>query len=227
MLFAAGFGTRMGPLTAQQPKPLIPVAGKPLLDHAIALADAAGIATRVMNLHYLGDQLATHVAGQNIALSWERGQILETGGGLRAALPLLGPGPVLVLNTDAVWTGANPLCQLLNAWDEGRMEALLLLLPAAKATGHNGTGDFLCADDGRLRRAGGAPGQVYLGGQILRTETLADIGEASFSLNLVWDQMIARNRAFGLVHRGGWCDVGTPGGIALAESLLAKAEDAP
>lgn len=220
MLFAAGLGTRMGALTATMPKPLIPVAGKPLLDHALALADQAGITTRVANLHYLGDQIATHLAGRNVALSWEREQILETGGGLRAALPLLGHGPVMTLNTDAVWTGANPLQELAAAWDEARMDALLLLLPAAQATGHSGTGDFLRDGENRLARAKGAAGDVYLGAQIIRPDLLAQIPEKVFSLNLLWDKMIATGRAFGLIHQGGWCDVGRPDGITTAEALL-------
>lgn len=220
MLFAAGLGTRMGALTATMPKPLIPVAGKPLLDHALALADQAGITTRVANLHYLGDQIAAHLAGRNVALSWEREQILETGGGLRAALPLLGPGPVMTLNTDAVWTGANPLQELASSWDEARMDALLLLLPAARATGHSGTGDFLLDGENRLTRAKGLAGEVYLGAQIIRPDLLAQIPEKVFSLNLLWDKMIAQGRAFGLIHQGGWCDVGRPEGIATAEALL-------
>lgn len=225
MLFAAGLGTRMGVLTQSLPKPLIPVAGVPLIDHAISVADDAGIMRRVMNLHYKGDLLAAHVAGRNIGLSWESGQILETGGGLRAALPMLGSGPVLVLNTDAVWTGLNPLVQLLAAWDDAGMDALLLLLPVEKATGHLGTGDFLMTPEGRLSRAGGMPGLVYLGAQIIRTETLDGFPEAVFSLNRVWDRMIGLGRVFGLVHQGGWCDVGRPDGIASAESLLAKVDD--
>lgn len=220
MLFAAGLGTRMGALTATLPKPLIPVAGKPLLDHALALADQAGISTRVANLHYRGDQIAAHLAGRDVALSWEREQVLETGGGLRAALPLLGGGPVMTLNTDAVWTGANPLQELAAEWDDARMDALLLLLPAAKATGHSGTGDFLLDSENRLARAKGAAGKVYLGAQIIRPDLLAEIPEKVFSLNLLWDKMIARGRAFGLIHQGGWCDVGRPEGIATAEALL-------
>jgi NDP-sugar pyrophosphorylase family protein len=116
MLFAAGFGTRMGALTANRPKPLISVAGRPLIDHALAVADAAGVTDTVVNLHYLGDQITDHLQGRNLAFSWEREQILETGGGLKQALPQLGAGPVLTLNTDAVWTGKNPLSQLLQAW---------------------------------------------------------------------------------------------------------------
>lgn len=220
MLFAAGFGTRMGTLTAHRPKPLIPVAGKPLIDHALAIADAAGVRRIVANTHYLADQIAAHLAPRGVALSPERDRILETGGGLKAALPLLGGSPVLTLNTDAVWTGHNPLSQLMAAWDGARMDGLLLLLPADRARGHRGTGDFLVDAEGRLTRAMGAPAPVYLGAQMLRTEGLAGIGETVFSLNLLWDRMIAAGRLFGVIHDGGWCDVGRPDGIAEAEALL-------
>lgn len=225
MLFAAGFGTRMGDLTAHKPKPLIPVAGRPLIDHALNLAKTAGIESVVVNLHYLGDQLADHLKGRKIGLSWEREQILETGGGLRAALPLLGDGPVLTLNTDSVWTGKNPLMQLLSVWDTTRMDALLLLLPADKALGHSGGGDFALGKDGRIKRAKGEGTAVFLGAQVVRTEGLAGITEPVFSLNQLWDEMIAKGRAFGLIHQGGWCDVGSPAGIVLAEGLLARHED--
>jgi len=220
MLFAAGLGTRMGALTATRPKPLIPVAGKPLIDHALTLADRAGITRIVTNTHYLPDQIELHLAHRPIAISKEQPRILETGGGLKRALPLLADNPVLTLNTDAVWTGENPLTQLLAAWDATRMDGLLLLLPAHLATGHNGTGDFRMDEQGRLTRARGAQGPVYLGAQILRTDALADITEEVFSLNLLWDRMIATGRLYGLVHKGGWCDVGRPEGIALAETLL-------
>ncbi|NUB45328.1 nucleotidyltransferase family protein [Fertoebacter nigrum] len=222
MLFAAGFGTRMGALTADRPKPLLPVAGRPLIDHALQLADQAGIARKVVNLHYRGDQLAAHLASRpDVALSWEREAILETGGGLRAALPLLGTGPVLTLNPDVVWSGPNPLTTLLNAWNPARMDALLLLLPAGEAGRAPGKSDFLLDGDGRISRANGTDGVVYLGAQIIHTEGLANIHEQVFSLNRLWDRMIARGRAFGLIHPGGWCDVGTPAGIAAAEALLA------
>lgn len=224
MLFAAGFGTRMGALTASRPKPLIPVAGRPLIDHAIALARAAGAAPMVANTHYLADQIAAHLQGSGIHLSHEAGEILETGGGLRAALPLLGTGPVMTLNTDAVWTGDNPLTQLAAAWDDGRMDALLLLAQPEAARGHSGRGDFLLQEDGRLRRAAGSAAPVYLGAQIIRTEKLRDISQQVFSLNLLWDRMIAEGRAYGILHRGGWCDVGRPEGIAEAEALLAGAQ---
>ncbi len=219
MLFAAGFGTRMGALTRDRPKPLIPVAGRALLDHALDIAATPCVAHRVINLHYLGGQIAQHLQGQDIALSWED-PILDTGGGLRAALPLLGSGPVMMLNTDAVWTGANPLEQLAAAWDGARMDGLLLLAQPDQALGHKGAGDFLVDAQGRLSRAKGAAGPIYLGTQILRPDGLAAIDQQAFSLNLLWDQMIAQGRLYGVFHQGGWCDVGHPEAIPLAESLL-------
>jgi MurNAc alpha-1-phosphate uridylyltransferase len=218
ILFAAGLGTRMGALTRDRPKPLIPVAGKALLDHALDLCHPEIVSKTVANLHYKGDQIEAHLQGRDVALSWET-TLLETGGGLRAALPLLGTGPVMTLNTDAVWTGGNPLAELTAAWSQ-RMDALLLLTSVERAIGHTGTGDFLMDTDGRLRRANGAPGLVYLGAQIIRTEMLTDVTEQIFSLNLLWDRMIADGRAFGTIHHGGWCDVGQPSSIALAEGML-------
>lgn len=219
MLFAAGFGTRMGHLTAAMPKPLIPVAGKTLLDHA--LDQTAGLRS-VVNVHYLGDQIAKHLENRaNTALSWERDYILETGGGLRAALPLLGDGPVFTLNTDAVWTGPNPLKTLRNNWYGVRMDALLLLAPPLQITGFAGSGDFILAPDGRIARANGAPGLAYLGAQIILPRGIESIAQKAFSLNILWDQMIAEGRAFGVMHPGGWCDVGRPAGITQAETLLA------
>lgn len=219
MLFAAGKGTRMRPLTDGVPKPLIKVAGRSLLDHALLLARDAGCARIVVNTHHLADQIAAHLDGQNISLSHEP-VLLETGGGLRAALPLLGSGPVMLLNSDAVWTGANPLTALMAAWNPARMDGLLLTLPAVLATGHLGTGDFLTDKEGALTRASGRPGDVYLGAQILKTAGLHDIPDAVFSLNQLWDRMIANNRLFGLRHQGSWCDVGRPESLALAEDLL-------
>ncbi|MDZ4136506.1 MAG: nucleotidyltransferase family protein [Paracoccaceae bacterium] len=225
MLFAAGFGTRMGALTATCPKPLIKVAGRALIDRALDIADAAGVARRVVNLHYLGEQIAAHLAGRaDVVFSWERQAILETGGGLRAASPLLPPGPVFTLNPDAVWTGANPLAALRAAWEPARMGALLLLLPAAKARGTASSGDFTLDAQGRIVRAKGAAGMVYLGAQIVDPAGLADIPQAAFYLNLLWDKLIAEGRAFGLLHRGGWCDVGHPAGLAEAEAMLRGAD---
>jgi MurNAc alpha-1-phosphate uridylyltransferase len=222
LLFAAGFGTRMGTLTAERPKPLIPVGGRPLLDHALALVDGAGVTTRVVNAHYRADQIAEHLAGTNAAISLESPDILDTGGGLRAALPLLGPGPVFTLNTDAVWTGPNPLIALRKAWDSSRMDALLLLVQPDRAYGHSGDGDFALATDGRIERGGDL---IYTGAQIVDPSGLHSIRQTAFSLNRLWDRVAGDGRLFGLVHKGGWCDVGHPDGIAEAELMLTHPPD--
>lgn len=226
MLFAAGFGTRMGQLTAQRPKPLIEVAGRALIDHALVLADGAGVTRRVANAHYLGSQIVAHLAGTGVTVV-EEDPILDTGGGLKAALPLLGggDGPVMTLNTDAVWTGANPLTELAEGWRPG-MGALLLLLPAAEARSESGRSDFVLDDAGRIDWAAGRAGHLYLGAHILDAGVLAGFAPGKFSLTEVWRQLIAEGRAYGVVHRGGWCDVGHPEGIAAAEAMLAAVGDA-
>lgn len=224
MLFAAGFGSRMGALTAQTPKPLLALNGRALIDRALDLADAAMIPRKVVNLHYHGDQIANHLKGRtDTTLSWERDQILETGGGLRHALPLLGDGPVYTLNPDTVFIGPNPLTHLKMAWDSGKMDALLLLLPVTAVNGRDGRADFALAPDGRITRAGSGGQHLYLGAQIIRTDRLSAVPEAVFSLNRVWDLMIADGRAFGTEYPGNWCDVGTPQGLADAATLLDSA----
>ncbi|MFN3824972.1 MAG: nucleotidyltransferase family protein [Pseudorhodobacter sp.] len=225
MIFAAGFGTRMGALTADRPKPLIEVAGRALLDHALDIAKAAGVGRIAVNLHYRADQIAAHLAGRpDISLSREPDRILETGGGLRHALPHLGEGPVFTINSDAVWTGPNPLETLRAGWQPG-MGALLLLAPPDRLRGHSGQGDFRMDAQGRITRCPkGVAGLVYLGAQIIDPQGLASIAEEVFSLNLLWDAMIAQGRAFGILHPGGWCDVGHPEGIAAAEAMLREAD---
>lgn len=218
MLFAAGFGTRMGKLTANRPKPLIKVAGRALIDHALDLADAAGVAHKIVNLHYLPEQIRGHLAHRDdIVFSPELPQILETGGGLRHAAPLLGQGPVITLNTDAIWTGPNPLATLIKAWRPDIMDALLMLVEPDQATGHTGAGDFAVAPDGTLTRG---PGAIYTGAQIIRTDMLADVQDVAFSLNLIWDRILAQGRLYGIFHSGKWCDVGQPESIPLAETML-------
>ena len=215
MVFAAGFGTRMGTLTRDRPKPLIEVAGRPLIDHALALVAAAGMRA-VVNTHYHAGLLAAHLAGRDLAIAHEP-EILDTGGGLRAALPLLGPGPVATLNSDAAWTGPNPFATLGAAWDPARMGALLLLVPLARARERRGGGDFALDAGGRIGWGGDL---VYTGAQILAPEALEGLPAGAFSLRLVWDRLIAERRAFGVVHPGLWCDVGRPEGIAAAEAML-------
>lgn len=218
MLFAAGFGTRMGALTKERPKPLIEVAGRPLIDHALDMVDDLNPARTVANLHYLPDQLEAHLTPKDVLLSREEPEILETGGGLRAALPLLGEGPVYTLNTDAIWSGPNPLALLRDVWDPDRMDALLMCVPTGQTIGHSGSGDFTADTDGRITRG---PGLIYGGAQIMKTGGLISISEKAFSLNVLWDQMQRQGRLFAAIYPGSWCDVGHPEGIALAERLIA------
>lgn len=217
MIFAAGFGTRMKHLTQSQPKPMIPVAGKPLIDHALKVADAVKPPRVVVNLHYLPDVLEAHLSDRPVTTLREEPDILETGGGLRNALPLLNSDPVLTLNPDAVWAGPNPLRLLLDAWDPVQMDALLTCVPLARVHGRNGGGDFRIDQDGRLHRGGD---MVYGGAQIMKTELLYKVEESAFSLNVPWNMMAAQGRLFGLRYPGHWCDVGHPEGITIAENML-------
>lgn len=219
LMFAAGFGTRMGALTQDMPKPMIPVAGKPLVDHALALARGAGCTKIAANLHYKPELLDKHLTAHGVHTILEMPDILETGGGLRNALPFLGAGPVITMNTDAVWAGPNPVSMLIEAWKPDKMDGLLICVPVAQTVGHAGTGDFAISPDGRITRG---PGTTYGGIQIIKTELLGDMPEAVFSLNLLWNKMLDQGRLFGLRYPGQWCDVGHPEGIQLAENMLEK-----
>ncbi|MCE0506362.1 nucleotidyltransferase family protein [Roseivivax sp. GX 12232] len=217
MIFAAGFGTRMGALTKSRPKPLIRVENQTLLDRTLALADH--LPRRVVNAHYHADQIQRHLEGRDVQVIVETEEILDTGGGLRNALPQLGAGPVYTMNADAVFAGPNPLEVLAEAWDPARMDALLLCLPVTRAVGRQGGGDFALGPDMRLERGGN---HVYTGVQILKTEALSEIPERVFSLNLLWNRMAAEGRLYGCDYPGRWADVGHPEGIALAEEMLAQ-----
>ena len=218
MLFAAGFGTRMAPLTDHRPKPMIPVGGRPLIDHALDQVEAYGPKRIVMNLHYLGEQIVQYLEKRPVRFSHETPDILETGGGLRAALPLLGDAPVFTMNTDAVWRGPNPLAHLAAHWNPDVMDALLLCVPPDQAFGHTGPGDFLVDGSGLAERG---PGAIYSGLQIIKTDGLDQIEERVFSLNLLWNRMLAARTLHAVAYPGLWCDVGTPSGLAQAETLLA------
>lgn len=217
MLFAAGFGTRMGELTRNTPKPLLRVGGKTLLDRTLELTETAAPARTVVNAHYHHQQVVDHLKETSVQVVVEAPDILETGGGLRNALPLLGDGPVFTSNTDAVWRGPNPFQMLRDAWQPDKMDALLLCLPKENAIGHKGKGDFVLSESGQISRGSGV---VYSGIQILKTDGLHDISETAFSLNLLWDQIHKRDRLYGLTYPGKWCDVGSPEGITLAEDML-------
>lgn len=218
MLFAAGFGTRMRHLTADRPKPLVKVAGRALLDHALAQTDGIPLKEKVVNSHYFPEQIQAHLTHRSdVTLIREEGPILETGGGLKNALPVLGDGPVFTMNTDAVWQGPNPLQALLDAWQPEDMDALLLCVPKPNAIGHIGDGDFVIDANNRLNYG---PGDIYTGVQIIRTDRLSEISEASFSLKLLWAKLLEDQRMFGLRYSGKWCDVGSPEGVALAEDML-------
>lgn len=217
MIFAAGFGTRMRPLTRDRPKPLIALAGRPMIDHAIDLARGAGAQRLVANLHYKAEMLRAHLAGSDVDMVEESPDLLDTGGGLRHALPQLGPGPVWTLNPDAVWQGPNPLEFAAERWDDDRMDALLVCVPPDRAHGRDGPGDFDVTADGRVTRGSGA---IYGGAQIIRPDRLAGIPERAFSLNILWDILIAEGRCFACLYPGSWCDVGHPAAIPVAETML-------
>ena len=215
LLFAAGKGTRMAPLTDTLPKPLITVAGKPLLDHAFDFATEAKCAPIVINTHYLGQMIQTHVAERDAIISDESDLLRETGGGLRHALPLLNSSPVATMNTDAVWRGPNPLITLLAGW-RPEMECLLLLVEKSNVLGHPGAGDFQRSASGKLARGRDL---IYTGVQITRTDRLSRMSEDVFSMNVVWDAMISDGGLHGVVYDGQWCDVGQPDSIPLAEAM--------
>ncbi|QDP18737.1 nucleotidyltransferase family protein [Sphingomonas xanthus] len=230
MVMAAGLGKRMRPLTATRPKPLVEVAGKPLIDHVLDRLRAAGVGRIVVNVHYLADALEAHLKGHasdfDVTVSDERARLLETGGGLVQAEKLIDADPFLVVNSDNFWLDGptDTLRMLASHWREGEMDALLLLVPHARAGNHRGQGDFHMKPDGRLsRRATGrvAP-YVYTGIQMVSKKLLRDAPEGPFSTNIFWDRAISENRCFGVVHQGLWFDVGSPASIGATELALAN-----
>jgi len=232
MVMAAGLGKRMRPLTAARPKPLVEVAGKALLDHCLDRLRAAGVRKAVVNVHYLADALEAHlknrVQGIEVAVSDERDQLLETGGGLVRALPLIDADAFLVVNSDNLWIDGplDTLRLLASGWDDARMDALLLLVPHARAHCHLGQGDFHLSAAGKLRRkkAGSVAPFVYTGIQIVSKRLFrGELPEGPFSTNILWDRAIEEGRCFGAVHQGLWFDVGAPPNIRQAEEIMALA----
>lgn len=230
MVMAAGLGKRMRPLTATRPKPLVEVAGKALIDHVFDRLRASGVERAVVNVHYLADAVEAHlrnrVQGIAVTVSDERARLMETGGGLVQARDLIGKDPFLVVNSDNLWVdGPSDAIRMLAArWDDATMDALLLMVPLARAHHHTGQGDFRLAPDGRIvgrRQPGRLAPFVYTGVQILSPRVIADWPDGPFSTMLFWERAIAAGRAYGLVHQGLWFDVGTPAAVGLTEAMLA------
>lgn len=228
MVLAAGFGQRMRPLTDNMPKPLVKVAGKALLDHVLDRLADAGVTSAVVNVHYLAEQIERHVAARkrpSVTISDERGVLLDTGGGVVKALPLLGDAPFFHINSDTIWIdGVTPnLTRLAEAFDPATMDALLLLAPGAGSIGYAGRGDFLMASDGRLRARPErdiAP-FVYAGAAILSPRLFEGAPQGAFSLTRLFARAIESGRLHGLRLEGLWMHVGTPEAIAEAEEAIA------
>lgn len=226
MVLAAGLGKRMRPLTASQPKPMVRVAGKPLIDHALDRLRDAGVARAVVNVHYLADVLEAHVsarAAPKVTISDERAQLLETGGGMIKALPHL-PDPFFALNADNIWLDGpnNAFAELSRRWNPDQMDALLLLVPHARAANFNGPGDFHMDALGQLsrRRDGRIAPFIYTGIQLVSYRLLRDAPEGPFSTNILWNRAIAEGRLYGLSFSGLWFEVGTPQAIRPTEEAL-------
>ncbi len=230
MVLAAGLGTRMRPHTDATPKPLVPVCGKALIDYALDRFRDAGVGRAVVNVHYLADSIEAHLAARTapeIVISDERGQLLETGGGLKKARAHFGDGPLFCTNTDAILIdggGPEACAQLADAWDAAAMDALLLLAPMARASGYDGRGDFDRSADGRiaLRSKETAP-LVFTGLQILAAPLIDEGPDGPFSTRVLWDKAAARGRLYGAVYGGDWLHVGDPAGLKAAEARLSAA----
>lgn len=226
MVLAAGLGKRMRPLTAAQPKPMVRVAGKPLIDHALDRLRDAGVARAVVNVHYLADVLEAHVSARTaprVTISDERAQLLETGGGMIKALPQL-PDPFFALNADNIWLDGpnNAFVELSRRWNPVQMDALLLLVPHARAANFNGPGDFHMDALGQLsrRRDGRIAPFIYTGIQLVSHRLLRDAPDGAFSTNILWNRAIAEGRLYGLSFSGLWFEVGTPQAIRPTEEAL-------
>lgn len=232
MVLAAGLGQRMRPLTDTIPKPLVPLAGRTLIDHVLDRLEAAGITRAIVNVHYLADSLEAHLKPRKtpeIVISDERGVLLDTGGGVVRALPELGQAPFLIHNSDSVWIEGmgNNLERLIAAFDGKRMDSLMLLAPVSTSIGYDGAGDFNMDADGQLSRVteGRIAPFVFTGVSIIDPCMFKGEAERRFSLNHVWDRAIAAGRLFGIRLEGIWMHVGTPEAVTEAEAALAGARN--
>jgi MurNAc alpha-1-phosphate uridylyltransferase len=227
MVLAAGLGVRMRPLTDHMPKPLITVAGQPLLDHVLDKLAAAGVTEAVVNVHYLPDQIIEHVAARarpRVIISDERDLVLGTGGAVVKALPLLGHAPFFHLNADTMWIdGVRPnLARLAETFDPDRMDILLLMAPTTSSIGYSGRGDYGMLADGALRKRKEhqVVPFVYAGAAIMSPSLFADAPEGEFSLTKMFDRANEQERLFGLRLDGVWMHVGTPDAVEAAEEAF-------
>lgn len=229
MVFAAGLGTRMRPVTNDRPKPLIEIGGRTMLDHTLDRLAEAGIARAVVNVHYRADQIEAHLAGRTrpaLTLSDERDRLLDQGGGIRKALPWLGPAPFLICNTDALWIEGpqSNIGRMLAAWDPGRMDVLLLVASTTTSIGVDWPGDFAMDEDGRLirRQEGAVTPFVYAGVGLIKPGLFAGIEEPVFRLAPFFFQAAEAGRLFGMRLDGLWLHVGTPAAIREAEEAIRR-----
>lgn len=231
IVLAAGLGKRMLPITATMPKPLVKVAGQSLIDFALDRLHEVGMETVVVNVHHFADMLESHLSTREvprIVISDERDALLETGGGVKKALPLLGDAPFITFNSDSLWIeGKEPnLKRLVRAWDPERMDILMLVAPLSTSIGFEGPGDFHMDDSGRLRRRGTDPSApfAYAGVSIVKPELVHGTPNGPFSANAFYDRAIAKDRLYGLCMEGQWLHVGEPQAIAEAEKCLAASK---
>lgn len=235
MVLAAGLGVRMRPITLTRPKPLVRVAGRPLIDYAFEALTQAGVKRAVVNVHHLADQIADHVAaldGLAVSLSDERDRLLDSGGGVAKALPLLGEKPFIVLNADTFWleerrAGRSNLAWMIERFDPETMDILMLVVPLRQTTGHDGAGDFTLDVEGRLIRYDGRSSDplVYAGALVVHPRIFADAPKGPFSLNRLFDAALAADRMHAVTLRGHWLTVGTPAAIGAAEAAMARFDE--
>ena len=236
MVLAAGLGTRLRPITDTMPKPLVPIAGKPMIDYGLDALAEAGVKRAVVNVHHFADQMIAHLAGRTapeIVLSDETGQLMNSGGGLARGLKLLGRDPVLVMNADLFWIGEKPgeatnLQRLAESFDPETMDILMLCVKLEDTTGHNGKKDFSLDAEGRLaryREGDGTP-VVYAGALALMPALLDDAPDDAFNLNIYFDRAIEKGRLRGIMLEGHWITVGTPEAIGAAEAVIGAFREA-
>lgn len=222
VIFSAGFGTRMSPITKKIPKALVNVGDKTLLDHTINLAKNGGINKIIINTHYLSNQIEEHVKNyKDIKINCEQPEILDTGGGLKEISPQIKTSPIFTSNVDCIWSGPNPFELLRKSWCEEKMDSLLLLVPITNSLGYSGKGDFEKNKNGLVSR-NKTSGMVYSGLQIIKHEICLKNPKSVFSLNEIWDDLISKEKLYGIIYKGLWADVGAEKNIKLAEKLIEK-----